>query len=121
MVQDTAIDRRYLLTQDEYDDRMIASIELKSQDFNDENFSPVFTRLKKEFVLRPGEKFSKDMAKVTESSLSWTTRSISGPTTRCSTSTMGASTTTPTGEAGPSKSSSRAGGSATSYSERYPC
>jgi len=37
--------------QDEYDDKMIASIELKSSDFNDENFSPVFNRVTKEFFL----------------------------------------------------------------------
>lgn len=47
MVQDAARDCKQWLSQDEYDDRMIASIELKSQDFNDENFSPVFTRLHK--------------------------------------------------------------------------
>jgi hypothetical protein len=35
---------------------MIASIELKSTDFNDENFSPVFNRVTKEFFLQPGEK-----------------------------------------------------------------
>jgi len=29
---------------DEYDDRMIANIELKSTEFDDENFSPVFNR-----------------------------------------------------------------------------
>ena len=51
--------KKYLnLTQDEYDDRMIASIELKSTDFNDENFSPVFNRVTKEFFLKPGQKFS---------------------------------------------------------------
>ena len=37
---------------------MIASIELKSTDFNDENFSPVFNRVTKEFFLKPGEKYS---------------------------------------------------------------
>lgn len=36
---------------DAYDDRMIANIELKSLDFDDENFSPVFNRSKKEFFL----------------------------------------------------------------------
>jgi len=30
--------------EDEYDDKMIANIELKSTDFDDENFSPVFNR-----------------------------------------------------------------------------
>jgi hypothetical protein len=30
--------------EDQYDNRMIANIELKSTDFDDENFSPVFTR-----------------------------------------------------------------------------
>jgi hypothetical protein len=38
---------------------MIASIELKSTDFNDENFSPVFNRATKEFFLYPGEKMLK--------------------------------------------------------------
>ena len=38
---------------------MIASIELKSTDFNDENFSPVFNRATKEFFLFPGEKMLK--------------------------------------------------------------
>ena len=46
---------------------MIASIELKSDDFNNENFSPVFSRLKKESYLRPGEKYNQDMAVVTPS------------------------------------------------------
>jgi hypothetical protein len=43
---------------------MISSIELKSDDFNNENFSPVFSRLKKETFLKPGEKYHKDMASV---------------------------------------------------------
>jgi hypothetical protein len=34
-----------------YDDRMIASIELKSIDYDDENFSPVFNRSIQEFFL----------------------------------------------------------------------
>ena len=41
---------------------MISSIELKSDDFNDENFSPVFSRLKKESYLSIGDKYRKDMA-----------------------------------------------------------
>jgi|NOAtaT_7_FD_contig_41_7247526_length_916_multi_11_in_0_out_0_1 hypothetical protein len=41
--------------QDEYDDKMISNIELKSTDFDDENFSPVFTRATQEFFLVPGE------------------------------------------------------------------
>jgi hypothetical protein len=43
---------------------MIASIELKSTDFDDENFSPVFGRPKKEFFLKPSEKFASDIQKV---------------------------------------------------------
>lgn len=45
---------------DAYDDRMIANIELKSLDFDDENFSPVFNRSKKEFFLQFSEKYKKD-------------------------------------------------------------
>lgn len=63
MVQDPGGNRKKRdLPQDEYDDRMIASIELKSDDFNNENFSPVFSRLKKESVLTPGEKYHRDIA-----------------------------------------------------------
>ena len=36
---------------------MIASIELKSTDFNDENFSPVFNRVTKEFFLSQSDKY----------------------------------------------------------------
>lgn len=54
------------LRQDEYDDRMISSIELKSSDFDDENFSPVFDRPKKEAKLELGEKFYRDMSIVSE-------------------------------------------------------
>lgn len=36
----------YIHFQDAYDDLMIANIELKSLDFDDENFSPVFNRTK---------------------------------------------------------------------------
>lgn len=43
---------------DEYDDKMIASIELKSNDIDDDNYSPVFQRSKKEFVLRVSDKVS---------------------------------------------------------------
>lgn len=39
------------LKKDEYDDKMIASIELKSTDFDDENFSPVFNRKTEEYFL----------------------------------------------------------------------
>ena len=41
----------FKLLQDEYDDRMIASIELTSLDQDDENYAPVFTRAKKEKFL----------------------------------------------------------------------
>lgn len=47
-----------------YDDRMIANIELKSQDFDDENFSPVFNRKTQEYFLEPSEKFKNDHAKL---------------------------------------------------------
>ena len=40
---------------------MIASIELKSTDFDDENFSPVFNRATQEFFLQPGERMKQDM------------------------------------------------------------
>lgn len=43
---------------------MISSIELKSQDFDDENFSPVFNRKTQEFFLEPSEKFKNDHNKV---------------------------------------------------------
>ena len=40
-----------------YDDKMVSNIELKSLNFDDENFSPVFDRSKQEFFLKPGKKF----------------------------------------------------------------
>ena len=43
---------------------MIANIELKSLDFDDENFSPVFNRSKKEFFLELSEKYKKDISRV---------------------------------------------------------
>lgn len=43
---------------------MIANIELKSLDFEDENFSPVFNRTKEEFFLKPSEKYLNDMSRV---------------------------------------------------------
>ena len=45
-----------ILIKDEYDDKMIASIELKSTDFDDENFSPVFNRKTEEYFLSPSSK-----------------------------------------------------------------
>jgi hypothetical protein len=45
----------------EYDDRMISNIELKSLDFDDENFSPVFNRETKETFLKPSERFKADI------------------------------------------------------------
>ena len=43
---------------------MIANIELKSLDFDDENFSPVFNRATQEVFLAPGERFRADAARV---------------------------------------------------------
>lgn len=43
---------------------MVANIELKSLDFDDENFSPVFNRTKKEFFLTMSEKYKKDISRV---------------------------------------------------------
>lgn len=43
---------------------MIANIELKSLDFEDENFSPVFDRAKKEYFLKPGDKYKSDYERV---------------------------------------------------------
>ena len=43
---------------------MIANIELKSLDFDDENFSPVFNRATQEVFLQPSEKFKNDFNKV---------------------------------------------------------
>jgi hypothetical protein len=43
---------------------MIANIELKSLDFDDENFSPVFNRSKKEFFLEASERYKKDLSKL---------------------------------------------------------
>jgi len=48
----------------EYDDRNIANIELKSLDFDDENFSPVFNRATQEVFLQPSEKFKSDFNKL---------------------------------------------------------
>eukprot|EP01015_Nassula_variabilis_P010721 TRINITY_DN186_c0_g1_i10.p1 TRINITY_DN186_c0_g1~~TRINITY_DN186_c0_g1_i10.p1 ORF type:complete len:270 (-),score=53.73 TRINITY_DN186_c0_g1_i10:50-859(-) len=46
-----------------YDDLMISNIELKSLDFDDENFSPVFNRSKEEVFLEPSEKARTDFSK----------------------------------------------------------
>jgi hypothetical protein len=54
----------FMDVQDAYDDKMVANIELKSQDFDDENFSPVFNRKTQEYFLEPSEKFKSDHAKV---------------------------------------------------------
>jgi len=48
----------------EYDDKVISNIELKSLDFDDENFSPVFNRKTQEVFLQPSERFKSDMVKV---------------------------------------------------------
>jgi len=53
----------YLFIQDAYDDKMISNIELKSLNYDDENFSPVFDRAKQEFFLKPGEKFIESFQK----------------------------------------------------------
>jgi len=46
-----------------YDDKMLANIELKSLDFDDENFSPVFNRATQEVFLHPSERFRSDFHK----------------------------------------------------------
>lgn len=43
---------------------MVSNIELKSLDFDDENFSPVFDRAKQEYFLQPGQKVKADLYKV---------------------------------------------------------
>lgn len=43
---------------------MIASIELKSNDIDDDNYSPVFQRSKKEFVLKLSEKAVQEVSSV---------------------------------------------------------
>ncbi|EGR29722.1 hypothetical protein IMG5_149900, partial [Ichthyophthirius multifiliis] len=48
----------------EYDDRMVANIEIKSQDYDDENFSPVFNRKTQEFFLQPSERLTNDVSKI---------------------------------------------------------
>jgi len=48
----------------EYDDKMIASIELKSLDFDDENFSPVFNRKTQEVFLVPSERYKTEAARL---------------------------------------------------------
>ena len=47
---------------------MVANIELKSLEYDDENFSPVFDRAKKEYFLQPGEKFKGDFEKALKNS-----------------------------------------------------
>ena len=39
---------------------MISNIELKSLDFDDENFSPVFNRKTEEVFLEPSERYKND-------------------------------------------------------------
>jgi hypothetical protein len=48
----------------EYDDKMISNIELKSLDFDDENFSPVFNRATQEVFLKKSERFKNDFNKL---------------------------------------------------------
>jgi hypothetical protein len=43
---------------------MISNIELKSLDFDDENFSPVFNRATQEVFLKPSERFKQDLNKL---------------------------------------------------------
>jgi hypothetical protein len=43
---------------------MISSIELKSNDIDDDNYSPVFQRSKKEFVLKLSEKATQEVNSV---------------------------------------------------------
>lgn len=46
---------------------MISSIELKSNDIDDDNYSPVFQRSKKEFVLKVSDKVTQEVSAVTPS------------------------------------------------------
>jgi len=48
----------------EYDDKMISNIELKSLDFDDENFSPVFNRATQEVFLKKSERYKADFNKL---------------------------------------------------------
>ena len=43
---------------------MISSIEIKSNDIDDDNYSPVFQRSKKEFVLKLSDKTSEEIMAV---------------------------------------------------------
>ena len=56
--------RYFNFTKKAYDDRMIANIELKSLDFDDENFSPVFKRETQEYFLSASDKLKSDQGKV---------------------------------------------------------
>jgi hypothetical protein len=47
VVQEPTATGNYIFIQNDYDDRMVAAIELKSEDFDDPNFSPLFTRARK--------------------------------------------------------------------------
>lgn len=47
---------------DNFDDLMISEIELKSQDFDDENFSPVFGRQKQEHFLEASDRLKKEIS-----------------------------------------------------------
>jgi hypothetical protein len=40
-----------------YDEKMIANIELKSEDYENENFSPIFNRKTKEYFLERNQNF----------------------------------------------------------------
>jgi len=44
----------------EYDERMVANMELTSLDFYNENFAPVYNRLTKETFLEPSERAMSD-------------------------------------------------------------
>jgi len=50
--------------QDEFDDKMIAAIQIQSMNYEDENFTPVFTRAKQEMFLELSEEAKSSINRV---------------------------------------------------------
>jgi hypothetical protein len=50
--------------QDEFDDKMVAAVVIQSPNYDDDNFTPVFNRSRKEFYLTLKNDVRQEMMKV---------------------------------------------------------
>ena len=64
MVQHQGRKGNDLLRQDEFDDRMISNIELTTDSEQDENYSLMFVRNKREIFLAPNSKAQQEVGQV---------------------------------------------------------